>query len=76
MTPAELPAVSCCIDNAAVSVAPTPACRPGCVVVIRFAVEKERKRIAAIKQSKIEELRKAGVPGKYLAELEGCKASF
>jgi hypothetical protein len=39
-------------------------------------VEKERRRIEAIKNSKIVELRRAGVPGKYLAELEGSKASF
>jgi hypothetical protein len=44
--------------------------------VCRYAVEKERRRIEAIKNSKIVELRRAGVPGKYLAELEGSKASF
>jgi len=42
----------------------------------RFAVEKERRRIEAIKNGKMDELRRAGVPGKYLAELEGSKASF
>jgi len=42
----------------------------------RYAVEKERRRIEAIKSTKMEALRRAGVPPKYLAELEGSKAAF
>ena len=44
--------------------------------VCRYAVEKERRRIEAIKNGKIVELRSAGVPDKYLSELKGSKASF
>jgi hypothetical protein len=44
--------------------------------VYRFAVDKERRRIEAIKANKIEELWGCGVPSKYLAELEGSKATF
>eukprot|EP00292_Cryptomonas_paramecium_P033604 CAMPEP_0113680258 /NCGR_PEP_ID=MMETSP0038_2-20120614/11196_1 /TAXON_ID=2898 /ORGANISM="Cryptomonas paramecium" /LENGTH=510 /DNA_ID=CAMNT_0000598573 /DNA_START=67 /DNA_END=1599 /DNA_ORIENTATION=- /assembly_acc=CAM_ASM_000170 len=36
---------------------------------VRYEVERERKRIEAIKQNKVSELRQAGVPEKYLAEL-------
>jgi hypothetical protein len=44
--------------------------------VCRYAVEKERRRIEAIKNGKIDDLRRAGVPAKYLSELEASKASF
>jgi hypothetical protein len=37
---------------------------------------KERRRIEEIKKTKIEELRRAGVPNKYLAELESSKVDF
>jgi len=39
----------------------------------RYAREAELKRLQTIKERKVEELRKAGVPGKYLSELEKKK---
>jgi len=43
---------------------------------VRYEVERERKRIEAIKQNKVNELRSAGVPEKYLAELSQAKGGL
>jgi len=42
----------------------------------RYDLAKERRRIEEIKKTKIEGLRRAGVPNKYLAELESSKVDF